>query len=74
MRTLLSTVETFRVDSEEEAKELIEEAKANAAEEEYLLINYNTTYKEKKAKGEVIADGYQVKLTKQYHPFWFDFV
>lgn len=73
MRTLLNTVETFRVDTEEEAKELIEEMKEKAVDGGYIVTNYSSTYKEKKAKGEVIADGYQVKVTKQYHPFWFDF-
>ena len=71
MKTLLSTVETFRVDTEEEAKELIEEAKENATD--YMVTNYTSTYKEKKSKGEVIASGYQVKITKEYKPFWFDF-
>lgn len=73
MRTLLNTVETFRVDTEEEAKELIEEVKDGAADGGYIVTNYNTTYKEKKAKGELVADGYAVRVTKQYHTFWFDF-
>ena len=70
MRTLLKTVETFRVDSEAEAKELIEEMKENASEEDYTVTNYSSTYKEKKKKGEVIDSGYEVKITKAFAPFW----
>ncbi len=73
MRTLLNTVETFRVDTEEEAKELIEEMKEQAGEGGYIVTNYSSTYKEKKSKGEVIADGFSVKVTKQFHPLWFAF-
>ena len=68
MRTLLKTVETFRVDSESEAKELIEEMKENA--DEYSVTNYSSTYKEKKKRGEVIDSGYEVKITKAFAPFW----
>lgn len=68
MRTLLSTVETYRVDTEGEAKALIEEVKAEA--DDYSVTNYSSTYKEKKKKGEVITTGYAVKVTKTYSPFW----
>lgn len=70
MRTLLKTVETFRVDSEAEAKELIEEMKENAVEEDYSVVNYASTYKTKKKKGEIIDSGYEVKITKSFAPFW----
>lgn len=70
MRTLLKTVETFRVDSEAEAKELIEEMKENASEEDYSVTNYSSTYKEKKKKGEVVDSGYEVKITKAFNNFW----
>lgn len=73
MRTLLSTTEIFRVDTENEAKELIEEAKNTAIQEGYRINNYASTLKEKKKKGEVIAEGYQVKIMKEYKPFWFDY-
>lgn len=69
MRKLLTTVETFRVNTENEAKELIEEVKADAGVE-YSVASYTSTYKEKKKKGEVIDSGYQVKITKNYGNFW----
>lgn len=68
MRTLLSTVETYRVNTENEAKELIEEMKEEA--DDYSVTNYSSTYKEKKKKGEVIDAGYAVKITKNFNPFW----
>lgn len=68
MRTLLKTVETFRVDSESEAKELIEEIKENA--DEYSVTNYSSTYKEKKKKSEIVDSGYEVKITKAFNNFW----
>lgn len=56
--------EEWIVDTEEEAKALIEETKAKA--NDYELTKYSTDKKEKKSKGEVIATWYVVKLTKVY--------
>lgn len=68
MRNLLSNTEVYRVDTEEEAKALIEEIKENA--DDYIVDSYSSVRKEKKKKGEVIAEGYQVKITKKYSDFW----
>lgn len=68
MRTLLSTVETYRVNTENEAKELIEQMKDEA--DDYSVAKYSSTYKEKKKKGEVIDSGYQVSITKNFNSFW----
>lgn len=68
MRMLLSNTEIYRVDTEEEAKSLIEEMKENAVG--YVVDSYSSNRKEKKKKGEVIAEGYQVKITKKYSDFW----
>lgn len=61
MKYLLNTIETYRVESEEEAEVLIEEAKAAGT-----LNKYSCTYKEKKSKGEVVDDWYRVTLTKVF--------
>ena len=63
MRYLISTVETYRVNSESDVEALIAEAK-NASE--YELAKYTREYKEKKSKGEVVDAWYKVTLTKKF--------
>lgn len=64
MRYLLETTENYRVNNEEEAKQLIEEAKAGS---NYTLKKYSSQYKERKAKGEVIDAWYRVTLVKVFN-------
>jgi len=60
-RYLVSTTETYRVDSEAEAQALIQENKnINYGE----LVKYSSTYRERKQKGEVVDSWYRVILTK----------
>lgn len=61
---LIRRVETFRVDSESEAKAFIEEQRKNP---EYTLTKYANEYKERKVKGEVVDSWYRVVLTKDYN-------
>lgn len=68
MRTLLSTTEVYRVNTEDEVSDLIEEMKANAVN--YTLVSHSSKYKEKKKKGIVINAGYEVKIGKEYEKFW----
>lgn len=70
MKVILSNTEIYRIDSEEEVKEAIEEAKTNADLEGYILKGYSSKIKEKKSKGEVIDSGYEVTLKKEYNTFW----
>jgi hypothetical protein len=63
MRYLISTVETYRVNSESDVEALIAEAK-NASE--YELAKYTREYKEKKSKGEVVDAWFKVTLTKKF--------
>lgn len=63
MKYLLETTENYRVDSEAEAKELIENAKAGG---NYILKKYSSQYKERKQKGEVIDAYYKVILVKYF--------
>lgn len=63
MKYLVSTVETYRVDSEAEAVATIEEAKRN---KNFILTKYSTEYKEVKSKGEVVDTYYKIVLTKSF--------
>ena len=63
MKYLIQTVETYRVDKEDEAKRMIEEAKSD---NHFILKKYSSEYKEKKQKGEIIDTYYRVTLTKAF--------
>ena len=60
---LTIVTETYRVDSEDEASRLIEEAKKS---NQYTLAKYSSIYKERKQKGEVIDAWYRLTLTKVF--------
>ena len=70
MKKLISVVEQYRFDTEEEASNFLEECKADANSHGYTLKSYTSTKKEKKAKGEIIDEGYLVKVSKEYDSFW----
>ena len=61
---LVSTTEVYRVDSEAEAKELIEQAKVAP---EYGLAKYTSEYKERKQKGDIVDEYYKVTLVKKFN-------
>lgn len=63
MRYLITTVETYRVDTQEDAEKLIKEAKGA---KEYSLKKYSSEEKFVKAKGEVVDSWYRVTLTKEW--------
>ena len=63
MKYLLTTTEVYRVESENEAKKMIEEAKE---EKDFILKKYTNKYKEKKQKGEVIDTYWKVSLVKTF--------
>ena len=54
MKILLKTVDTFRVEDEEEAVRLIEEYKNNQNNEGYSLTKSGYVLKNKKSNGEII--------------------
>lgn len=64
MKYLLETTESYRVENEAEAKELIETAKAG---KNYILKKYTSQYKERKQKGEVVDAWYKVTLVKYFN-------
>lgn len=47
-----------------------ESFKADAKKEGFILNAFSYTKKEKKSKGEVIDEGYLVKVAKVYGGFW----
>lgn len=61
---LISTVETYRVESEAEAAHLIAQAKAAP---QYTLAKYTSEKKERKAKGEIVDEYWKVALTKTFN-------
>lgn len=64
MKYLISTVETYRADTQEEAENLIKNAKAA---KEYTLTKSTNEIKYVKAKGEIIDSWYRVRLTKVFN-------
>lgn len=60
---LITTTETYRVDSEEAVEAILEEAKND---DNYTLVKYSSAYKEKKEKGEVVDYWYRLTLTKAF--------
>lgn len=64
MEYLVSTTEIYRVDDEASATALIEKAKHDS---KYDLAKYSSVKKEKKLKGEILDEWYQVSLTKRFN-------
>lgn len=61
---LISTIETYRVDTEAEATQIIENAKNDSS---YILGKYTSEHKERKSKGEVIDEYWKLSLTKIFN-------
>ena len=60
---LITTTETYRVDSEEAVEAILEDAKNDS---NYTLVKYSSTYKEKKEKGDIVDYWYRLTLTKAF--------
>jgi hypothetical protein len=63
MKYLTQVTETYRIDSEDQVLETIEEAKRDGR---FILAKHTSQFKEHKAKGEVIDSWYKVTLTKKF--------
>lgn len=61
MKFLLRTVETYRVDSEAEATNLIEEAK-----KKFNVSKAVSEVKNRKSKGEIVESWIRVTITKEF--------
>lgn len=62
-RYLIEVTETYRADTENEAIEMIKDAKESS---QYTLKKQSYMYKEKKEKGEVVDCWWKVNLTKTF--------
>lgn len=60
---LISVTEVYRVDSEEEAARVINEAKEDS---KYSLSKYSSVHKERKKQGEIVDEWYRLTLTKVF--------
>lgn len=60
---LINRIDTFRVDSEQEAKDFVEQLKKSGGE----VLKHSIEYKEQKSKGEVIQDWYRLVVKRQYN-------
>lgn len=60
---LITTTEVYRVDSEKECADIIEEAKRNP---QFELKKYTSVKKERKQKGEIVDEWYSLSLTKVF--------
>ena len=67
---ILKVTEEYRAETEQEVKEMNEDFKNKAVTQGFVLNSFSYTKKEKKSKGEVIDDGYLVKVTKIYGGMW----
>ena len=72
MKTKLSITEVYRLDTELEVEQFISDERIKADKEGYELKGYKSAKKEKKAKGAVIDEGYEVTLIKHFSDFWYD--
>lgn len=70
MARTLKITEEIRVDSESEAKDVMEQYRQDARNNGYTISSTGYTYKEKKSKGEVVDCGFLVKISKVYDEFW----
>lgn len=67
---ILKVTSEYRAESEEEAKQMNEDFKQEAKKNGYILTSFSYTKKEKKSKGDIIDEGYLVKVVKTYGGFW----
>lgn len=60
---LISVTEVYRVDNEDQAARLIEDAKNS---NQYTLSKYSSVHKERKKQGAVVDEWYRLTLTKVF--------
>lgn len=65
-RQLLKTTDVWLTESEEEAMDMIEEAKNKSVEGGYTVTKSGYTAKPKKSKGEILYIEYKVTIEKTF--------
>ena len=66
-RTLLKHTDVYRVDSEEEAINMIQDCKDGQFKEAYTMTKSGYTLKTKKSKGEIVDSWYVVTTEKTFN-------
>jgi hypothetical protein len=69
----LKITEEFKAYTEEEAIQALNDLRANQNKEGYTLGANGYKYKTKKAKGEIVAEQFLVKIAKVYGGVWDDY-
>lgn len=69
---MLERTNKYCVDTEDQAKELIEDLRRKANTGEYSIKKAGFERKDKKAKGEIIATCYVVSVTEHLGTLWED--
>ena len=64
MKYINQVTEVYRVDTEAEGAELINEAKRDP---NFVLSKYSSVKKERKSKGDIIDEWYHVTLVKTFN-------
>ena len=69
---LLETTSKFRAETEIDAKDMIEQFRAEASQKGYIVKKAGYTRKDKKAKGEIIATKFIVEIVQTFAGIWDD--
>lgn len=67
---MLEKTTKYRCESEEEAKEQMENFRKDAQEKQYQIKKMGYEYKNKKAKGEIIDEAWVLSVTAVYANLW----
>lgn len=67
---VLKVTEEYRAESEQEVRAMNDSFKEQSLAEGFNLSSFSYTKKEKKSKGEIIDEGFLVKVTKIYGGMW----
>lgn len=67
MEILMKKVETYKIDTMENAEAFVEQVKKDLDHEGYEVKSYKIVKKEKKSKGIVVEEFYIVEFTKVWN-------
>lgn len=67
MEILMKKVETYKIDTMENAEKFVDEVKKDPEGEGYEVKSYKLVKKEKKSKGEVIDEWIVCEITKVWN-------
>lgn len=67
---LIEKTHKYIANSENEAKDAIEQFRAQAAEKGYTIKKASFEYKTKKSKGEIIAEAWPVSIVMTFGELW----